>query len=338
MANHSRAQQHIARALSRAQLELQNPAARHEGQIRRSLASGSSLLEPYRYASLGDGLALIRPVLGRHGLSVIQVTRADKASGLLILETRLIHESGEWLSSDYPVTRLDGVGSDDPRQTGAALTYARRQSLFALIGITGQADTDGVLPTTTGDTPSTALDGQVGLQEVQLSKSPAAEANQEEEHSRTQSTPARPRTPDQTNVGRRDMGSCADPRTSALRADVLIAEISQAADDSERRQWAIANIKRLKSLLPEDRARLNEHYRACTSHSGKKGEPSTAQCPADQGPVTARRMKPATAMGELDRNRRAGSQPPAAGPAVDAAVAQNAGRSTPDSLTTRGNL
>lgn len=85
---------HIAKALAAAQLDLKNPEARHDGQIRRELPSGLALIEPYRFASLGDGLTLIRPALGRHGLSLIQATRIDSQAGLLVLETRIIHESG----------------------------------------------------------------------------------------------------------------------------------------------------------------------------------------------------------------------------------------------------
>lgn len=146
---------HIAKALAAAQREIQNPQPRHEGQIRRELSSGLALIEPYRFASLGDGLALIRPVLGRHGLSLIKATRLDGQIGPIILQTRIIHESGEWILADYPVGALPQGGTSDPRELGAALTYARRQLLFSLIGIAPQNDTDGSL---LGASPSDARD------------------------------------------------------------------------------------------------------------------------------------------------------------------------------------
>jgi hypothetical protein len=231
MAHHSRTLKHIARALSLAQRELENPPARHEGQIRRPLTTGASLLEPYRYVSLSDGLALIRPVLGRHGLSVIQSTRSDAGLGLLILQTQLIHESGEWVSSDYPMMRLDSMNPDDPRQTGAALTYARRQSLFALIGIAGQADTDGVpvgglsppsprpaessavWPTSDAPVPGVVRDGDA----VEgADAAPRAATNVKE-------------------VTRRDAAGSIAPGRSMELAQRLAAELALASTDEEKR-------------------------------------------------------------------------------------------------------
>ncbi len=263
MAHHSRTLKHIAQALSRAQRELENPPARHEGQIRRPLTTGASLLEPYRYVSLSDGLAFIRPVLGRHGLSVIQSTQSDARLGLLILQTQLIHESGEWVSSNYPVMRLDSVNPDDPRQTGAALTYARRQSLFALIGIAGQADTDGVTvgglsppspppakgsavwPTSDAPVPgvgrdSDAVEGADGA--------PIAAANAKD-------------------VRRRAATSSIAPGRSMELAQRLAADLALASTDEERRIWAVRNVSAMRDLMPEDRASLNRLFAAQTTLS-----------------------------------------------------------------------
>ena len=287
MANHSRAQQHIARALSRAQLELQNPAARHEGQIRRPLASGSSLLEPYRYANLADSLALVRPVLGRHGMSVVQSTRTDKDSGLLILETRLIHESGEWLSSDYPVARLEGALCDDPRQTGAALTYARRQSLFALVGIAGQADSDGVLPGASASehsADSVSAPSHVAEEQSSRLASTACENGVTGGTDRNARTEQRTAAISPTSTERREINDRDRRQISSSLADALTAELSHAMSELDRRHWAITNIKRVRSLLPEDRARLNERYLASAKGVENKPEPGSQPTPETDKP------------------------------------------------------
>jgi hypothetical protein len=52
----------------------------------------------------------------------------------------LAHSSGEWISSDWPVCLLEDLVS--PKRLGAALTYARRYALFALVGIAGEDDLD----------------------------------------------------------------------------------------------------------------------------------------------------------------------------------------------------
>jgi hypothetical protein len=53
-----------------------------------------------------------------------------------VLVTRLIHESGEWLGSRYPVHPVKA----DPQGEGSALTYARRYALMALVGIAPEDD------------------------------------------------------------------------------------------------------------------------------------------------------------------------------------------------------
>ena len=52
----------------------------------------------------------------------------------------LAHASGEWLSSDWPVCAIAETAS--PHRMGAALTYARRYALFAMVGIAGEDDLD----------------------------------------------------------------------------------------------------------------------------------------------------------------------------------------------------
>src|SRR6202040_3838276 len=64
----------------------------------------------------------------------------DHATGIVSVTTRLCHSSGEWLASDWPVCPLDDMAS--PKRMGAALTYARRYALFALVGIAGEDDLD----------------------------------------------------------------------------------------------------------------------------------------------------------------------------------------------------
>ena len=52
----------------------------------------------------------------------------------------LAHSSGEWIASDWPVCAISETAT--PHRMGAALTYARRYALFALVGIAGEDDTD----------------------------------------------------------------------------------------------------------------------------------------------------------------------------------------------------
>src|SRR5215471_3942541 len=94
----------------------------------------------FRYAPLSEGLNIIRKTLGQHEIATVQSTSVDQTAGLIRLNTVLAHSSGEWISSDWPVCPLEDLAS--PKRMGAALTYARRYALFALVGITGEDDLD----------------------------------------------------------------------------------------------------------------------------------------------------------------------------------------------------
>jgi hypothetical protein len=57
----------------------------------------------FRYAPLSTGLELVRKCLGQHEIATVQTTAIDRDSGLIRLTTTLVHASGEWVSSDWPV-------------------------------------------------------------------------------------------------------------------------------------------------------------------------------------------------------------------------------------------
>src|SRR6516225_6771692 len=78
--------------------------------------------------------------LGQHEIATVQATSIDRDSGLIRLTTTLVHASGEWIASDWPVCAVTETGA--PHRMGAALTYARRYALFTLVGIAGEDDLD----------------------------------------------------------------------------------------------------------------------------------------------------------------------------------------------------
>jgi ERF superfamily len=128
----------IATALAKAQIDLSNPEKTAVGLI--SNISRGEGERTFRYAPLSTGLELVRKSLGGQHIAVLQTTEIDRPSGMVNLTTILMHTSGEWISSDWPVCQLSDASM--PRRMGAALTYARRYSLFALVGIAGEDDAD----------------------------------------------------------------------------------------------------------------------------------------------------------------------------------------------------
>ncbi len=127
----------IATALAKAQTELSNPEKVMVGTVYNTRSDSP---QSFRYASLASGLDIIRKTLGSQQIAVAQTTDIDRANGTVNLTTVLLHTSGEWISSDWPVCQLSETSA--PRRMGAALTYARRYALFTMVGIAGEDDLD----------------------------------------------------------------------------------------------------------------------------------------------------------------------------------------------------
>jgi hypothetical protein len=127
----------IATALAKAQTELSNPEKAMVGTVYNNRSDSP---QSFRYASLSSGLDIVRKTLGGQQIAIAQTTDIDRANGMVNLTTLLLHTSGEWISSDWPVCPLSETSA--PRRMGAALTYARRYALFTMVGIAGEDDLD----------------------------------------------------------------------------------------------------------------------------------------------------------------------------------------------------
>lgn len=135
---HRRSEQvgRLAAALAQAQSELTNPERTLTATIRSPFPRETD--RTFRYASLAAGLDIVRKSLSQQEIAVVQATRCE--ADHVLLTTLLVHSSGEWISSEWPVCPIKDT--DAPHRMGAALTYARRYTLFALVGIAGEDDLD----------------------------------------------------------------------------------------------------------------------------------------------------------------------------------------------------
>lgn len=131
----------IAPALAKVQAEIKNPI---KNQVNKGV-SGAPL-----YANLEDTLQdYVRPICSKHGISVLQSIKSDEADRVGVATT-LLHESGEYIESDYVFCKvvIPTNSSGKPiltegQATGVCITYLRRYSLNAALGINGDKDTDG---------------------------------------------------------------------------------------------------------------------------------------------------------------------------------------------------
>src|ERR1700756_2771279 len=105
----------LAAALAKAQSEIANPEKSLTATIISPFPREGS--RTFRYAPLSTGLDLVRKCLGQHEIATVQTTAIDRDSGLIRLTTTLVHASGEWVSSDWPVCSVSETAA--PHRLGA---------------------------------------------------------------------------------------------------------------------------------------------------------------------------------------------------------------------------
>lgn len=139
----------IAAALAKVQAEIKNPI---KNQVNKGVQGAP------KYANLEDTLQeYVRPVCAKYGISIFQSIKSDEADRVGVATT-LLHESGEFIESDVVYCKVvvptNSGGKPiltEGQATGVCITYLRRYSLNAALGINGDKDTDGSY----SDTPTT---------------------------------------------------------------------------------------------------------------------------------------------------------------------------------------
>jgi len=113
--------------------------AKAQGAMKGAVKDSANPFFKSKYADLASVVEAIRAAFSANGLSYIQTVEPSDKDEVRV-ETTLLHASGEWISCGIlalPVNKVDCQGF------GSALTYARRYSLSAAVGIAAEADDDG---------------------------------------------------------------------------------------------------------------------------------------------------------------------------------------------------
>lgn len=90
-----------------------------------------------KYATLEAVIEAAHEHLAANKLAVLQGPGMMQGNALTVT-TRLIHESGEWIETDFAIP----LAKQDPQAAGSAVTYARRYSLMAMLNMPA-VDDDG---------------------------------------------------------------------------------------------------------------------------------------------------------------------------------------------------
>lgn len=128
--NHSDSIAALAAALSKAQ-----------GAMQPAVKDAKNPHLDRSYADLASVWNAAREHLTANGLSVMQ-TFQQCDPGRVTVETILAHSSGEWVSSVLTMPAEAKGGQQGAQAYGSAITYARRYSLAAILGIAPAGDDD----------------------------------------------------------------------------------------------------------------------------------------------------------------------------------------------------
>lgn len=96
----------------------------------------------YKYADLSEIAQVIRPILAKHGLSY--TWDAESSEKNVSVTCILRHVEGAQRTAKFSGPSTSNSGASDIQKVGAAVTYARRQSLVQVLGLVmADEDVDG---------------------------------------------------------------------------------------------------------------------------------------------------------------------------------------------------
>jgi hypothetical protein len=105
-----------------------------QAEIKAALKDSTNPHFRSKYADLSSVVEAVKPALLKNGIAFLQGVH-DAVDGVAV-ETMLLHESGEWISSTL---RIPAV-KQDAQGYGSATTYGRRYGLQAMCGVPAEDD------------------------------------------------------------------------------------------------------------------------------------------------------------------------------------------------------
>ncbi|GAA5418055.1 hypothetical protein Pryu01_03137 [Paraliobacillus ryukyuensis] len=170
----------IAPALAKAWSELENP--KHNSSVKVNTKSGSSYT--FDYTDLGGILDEAKRVYKENDLVIVQNAYTNVLDGkqFVSVETMILHSSGEFVKSEP----LQMQASTSIQDMGGQVTYMKRYSLSAMLGIATEKDDDangasGNDYEQTSKQTKQASSKQVGLIKMQVKKIASAKSKNDED-------------------------------------------------------------------------------------------------------------------------------------------------------------
>jgi ERF superfamily len=256
----------IAAALAKAQSEITNPEKSLTATIESPFPREGQ--RTFRYASLSAGLDIVRKCLGQHEIATVQSTAIDQDTGLIKLTTTLVHASGEWVASDWPVCAATDVVA--PHRMGAALTYARRYALFTLVGIAGEDDLDA---------PDLALQT--------AGPGPQNGPPEKKNGSNGAMKPTSATGFHGPRQGADGGGAAARYNASSVLRDELLNELAGSESQDEVDAWALRTWSKANGLTPADGDEVRQAFQARLAQLQAIPDPDLSGAEPDPRPANA---------------------------------------------------
>lgn len=97
----------------------------------------------YKYTSLDTIVSTIKPIMAKHNLAFMQ-----SVGGLenVTITTRIFNAMGQYIEDTVQLPTIQANKMNNAQVLGAVITYMRRYTLCALLGITADEDVDAALP------------------------------------------------------------------------------------------------------------------------------------------------------------------------------------------------
>jgi hypothetical protein len=114
--------------------ELSTALAKAQGAMAGAKKDTKNEFFKSKYADLSSVWDACRQALSVNGLSVIQTT--GNAPDHIVIETQLNHASGQWIRGSITMKPT----KTDPQGILSCITYARRASLSAMVGVAPEDD------------------------------------------------------------------------------------------------------------------------------------------------------------------------------------------------------
>lgn len=96
----------------------------------------------YKYTNLDTVISTLRPILSKNKIGFMQSLTTTEA-GKPAITTRLFNSVGEWLEDTTPLPEVSLSKGNAAQNLGAAVTYMKRYTLCAMLGVSCDEDSDG---------------------------------------------------------------------------------------------------------------------------------------------------------------------------------------------------